>query len=227
MAWLKRRLGAARAWKLAGVAGSIILGVVVLWISFCVSYGAIWYVSHALLPLPRHVMLLIAGGFMVVVIIVGARQNWESIEPMQKQMRLAREMGIGLTPLTRGGISANTDVMSAEVFWVRGTAAAANWVLCGGVLLLLGAWAHLKQFRRLGRIDADGCARVIGLLQTVARRQSFAELVQRLPGLDPVTVFDDLHKIEGVLFLSTEPAGLTLHPDLKSELVDFARQAHP
>jgi hypothetical protein len=52
----------------------------------------------------------------------------------------------------------------------------------------------------------------------MVRRQSFVEIVEKLPGLDPVKVFDDLRYIDGVLFLSTEPAGLTLHPELKQEL---------
>jgi len=45
-----------------------------------------------------------------------------------------------------------------------------------------------------------------------------SEIVERLSGLNPVRVFDDLHWIEGVLFLSNDPPGLTLLPELRTEL---------
>ena len=61
----------------------------------------------------------------------------------------------------------------------------------------------------------------ITLLLAAGRRQSFAEIVERLSELDPVRVFDDLHWIEGVLFLSTDPPGLTLLPELRTELMNL------
>jgi hypothetical protein len=97
-----------------------------------------------------------------------------------------------------------------------------NYILCGGVLLVLNSRLKLRQYQRLRTIDVEECARVLALLQAVARRQSFEEIVQKLPGLNPVKVFDDLRWIEGVLFLTNEPAGLTLHPELKTELNGLA-----
>jgi hypothetical protein len=142
----------------------------------------------------------------------------ESLDPLQRQTNLARDMDITLTPWTRYGISYNTDVMKAGAFKVRALAIVINYVLCGGVILVLGSVGKLRRFRRLMQIDVPECARVITLLQAMVRRQSFVEIVEKLPGLDPVKVFDDLRYIDGVLFLSTEPAGLTLHPELKQEL---------
>jgi hypothetical protein len=59
---------------------------------------------------------------------------------------------------------------------------------------------------------------VINLLLVAGQRQSFAEIVAQLSGLNPVQVFDDLRWIEGVLFLSNDPPGLTLLPELRTEL---------
>ena len=72
----------------------------------------------------------------------------------------------------------------------------------------------------------DGCVRVIALLHAAARRQSFAEIVEKLPGLNPVNVFDDLRYIDGILFLSSEPPGLMLNPELRSELNRLAERQH-
>jgi hypothetical protein len=84
--------------------------------------------------------------------------------------------------------------------------------------LVLGSLSKLRRFRRLRRIDVGGCARVIALLHAAVKRQSFSEIVERLPGLNPVNVFDDLRYIDGVLFLSREPSGLMLDTEVRSEL---------
>jgi len=104
------------------------------------------------------------------------------------------------------------------VFEVRSLAATINYILCGGVLLLFGSVRSIRRFRRLKAVEMDGCARVINLLLVAGQRQSFAEIVAQLSGLNPVQVFDDLRWIEGVLFLSNDPPGLTLLPELRTEL---------
>jgi hypothetical protein len=45
--------------------------------------------------------------------------------------------------------------------------------------------------------------------------------VERLSELNPVQVFDDLRLIEGVLFLANAPPGLTLLPELRTELMNL------
>jgi hypothetical protein len=219
MAWLRKTLRAASAWQLVGIVGCLSTGLVVLFVSFWVSYGVLWFISASFLPLPRPVILLIAAGFMGLVVAVGVKQNRESLEPLPRQVSLAREMDITLTPWTRYGMSYNTNAVKAGAFEIRSLASVINYILCGGVLLLLASLRKLRHFRRLKQVDLAGCSRVITLLYGAARRQSFSEIVERLPGLNPVKVFDDLRCIDGVLFLSNEPAGLiTLHPDLRGEL---------
>jgi hypothetical protein len=198
--------------------GCLLAGLLVLYVSFWISYGVIWFISHSFFPLTHRGILLIAAGFMTLVVLVGAKQNRERLEPLERQVRLAHDMDITLSPYTRYGMSYNTNAVKAGAFEIRSLASVINYVLCGGVLLVLSSVRKLRQFRQLKRIDVDGCARVIALLHGVARRQSFAEIVEKLPGLNPVKVFDDLRWIGGVLFLSGEPSGLTLHPDLRSEL---------
>ena len=45
--------------------------------------------------------------------------------------------------------------------------------------------------------------------------------MERLTGLNPVRVFDDLRLIDGVLFLANDPPGLTLLPELRTELTQL------
>lgn len=220
--WLDRTLWAAIAWNTAAVAGFFFTGLAILYLSFWFSYGVIWFLAHSFFPLAHHTILLIDAIFMTLVVIVGARQNWDDLEPIQREVRLARDMDVTLTPYSRYGVSYNTDAMKAGAFQIRSAAVLINYVLCGGVKLVLGSFAKVRLLKRLKAIDKNGCARVIALLLKTPRRHSFQEIVENLPGLNPVTTFDDLRHIEGVLFLSGEPAGLTLLPELRADLTGRA-----
>ena len=216
--WLKRTLRTTMTWNAVAMVGCFLGGLLVLYVSFWVSYAVIWFISNAFFPLVHHTILLITTGFMALVVIVGARQNWEDLDPLARQVRLAQAMDITLSPYTRYGMSYNTDAVKAGVFEVRSLASVINFILCGGVKLVFGAVGKLRQFRRLKSIDVEECARVITLLLTTPKRQSFQEIVEKLPGLNPVKAFDDLRYIDGLLFLSNEPPGLTLLPELRTEL---------
>lgn len=193
-------------------------GLLILYGSFWVTYGILWYLSHSLVPLANHTLLLLAGAFMTLVVVVGARQNWEELELVQREVRIARDLDVTLTPYSRHGLSYRTDVMKAGVFEVRSIASVVNFILCGGVKLVFGSGRTLRELRRLKNIDKGECARVIQLLHMMPGRQPFEEIVKRLPGLNPVKTFDDLRYVEGVLFLANEPSGLTLLPEFRAEL---------
>ena len=155
---------------------------------------------------------------------MGARQNRQSIEPLDRQNALARDMDITLTPWTRYGMSYTSNAAKAAEFEIRSVASVVNYILCGGVILLLGGVARFREFWRMKGLDLEDCARVFGVLHATGRRQSFAQILEQLPGLNPVIVFEHLRSIEGVLFLSNDPPGLTLHPDLKEELLGLVRK---
>ena len=117
------------------MAGYVLGGLLVLFISFWVAYGVIWFISHSLFPLSHRVILLIAGGFMTLVVIVGARQNWQNLDPLEQQVRLAEQMDITLSPWNRSGMRLDTDAVKASAFKIRSMASVINFFLCGGVLL--------------------------------------------------------------------------------------------
>ena len=216
--WLYKTIRAALAWNLVAMAGCVLGGLVILYVSFWVTYGVIWFVSHGFYPLRHDTILLITAAFMTLVVIVGARQNWEDLDPLQRGVRLAKDMDITLTPYTRYGMSYNTNAVKAGAFEVRSMASVINYVLCGGVKLLLGSVGKLCEVRRLKAVDVAGCARILLLLQMAPGRHSFEDIVGKLPGLNPVKAFEDLRHVDGVVFLSSEPAGLTLLPELREEL---------
>lgn len=218
ISWLQSKIKTERLWRVAAMVGSVLAGGLILYISFWVSYGVLWFISCSFLPVRGEVILLLASGFMAAVVIVGARQNMADLDPLQRQVRMAKDMDITLTPYSRYGMSYNTDAVKAAAFEVRSVAAVINYILCGGVKLVFGAVAQWRRFRRLGTVDVNAAAQVLGLLYAAGKRQSFAEIIEKLPDIDAVKVSYDLRFVDGVLFLSSDPPGLTLHPDLKEEM---------
>jgi hypothetical protein len=219
--WLRAKLKTERFRRLAAMICSLLAGGLILYISFWVSYWIIWMIFSSFFPLSHQVILLLATAFMTLVIVVGARQNLADLDPLQRQVRMARNMDITLTPYTPYGMSYNTDAAKAAVFEVRSLAAVVNYILCGGVKLLFGAVAQWRRFRRLAAVDVDAAAKVLELLYCSRKMQSFAEILEKLPDVNPVRVSYDLRCIEGVLFLSNDPPGLALHPNLKEELSEL------
>ena len=67
-----------------------------------------------------------------------------------------------------------------------------------------------------GRISSD---RVLGVLGPRFAFEAFAKSFRPAVAMErPVTVFPQLHEIDGVLCLKAEPAGLALTSELKEEL---------
>jgi hypothetical protein len=219
--WLARKNRAAILWRGASGILFLVAGLLVLFVSFWVTYGVLWFLSFSFFRVGRHVLLLISGAFMALVVSVGSRQNLEDLDLLKAQQHSAEDLDITLAS-NRYGMRFDTNVAAAGAFEVRSIASLCNYVLCGGVKLVLGAIARLRLAHRLRSLDIEACARVVELLWTMNKRQSFAEIVQRVPGLNPVRVFEDLRSVEGILFLASEPAGLALHPDLRGELDSLA-----
>lgn len=71
---------------------------------------------------------------------------------------------------------------------------------------------------RLCRLDYTRCAQILEALVRKGRRLSFAELEQIVPDANRFHVFEQLRDIEGVVFLLSEPAGISLVQDLRAEL---------
>ncbi|MBA4150392.1 MAG: J domain-containing protein [Verrucomicrobia bacterium] len=71
---------------------------------------------------------------------------------------------------------------------------------------------------RLWRLDYLRCAQILEALVRRGKRISFADLEQIVPDANRFHVFEQLRDIDGVVFLLSEPAGVSLVQDLRAEL---------
>ncbi len=91
-------------------------------------------------------------------------------------------------------------------------------ILYSGPRVVTAAFRTFGKCFRLRRIDLTGCGAVLGALFAARRKMSFQEIVNVVPGLNPILVFPQMHEIDGVIFLAADPPGLTLSQELREEI---------
>ena len=79
------------------------------------------------------------------------------------------------------------------------------------------SWAMWKLSRRLRSIDPGPVGKAIGLLMKAGGRVPLAALLEEFPHSDSQRLVDDVTAVDGVVFLSTQPPGLTVTPTLMEE----------
>jgi len=90
--------------------------------------------------------------------------------------------------------------------------------LYGGPALVLGGLSHRREAAGLSGEAAEACAAMLYVLFQAEHRVSYADLPTVLQGVNVRDVATRLHAIEGVLFLESAPAGMTLSSPLREEL---------
>lgn len=91
-------------------------------------------------------------------------------------------------------------------------------ILFSGPRAAIWSAKQIGQGYMLYRVDVAGCAAVLDLLCRTGHRMSYQEITAAIPGLNPVLVFDQLRLLDGVLFLTSSPPGLSLESGLREAL---------
>jgi hypothetical protein len=214
--WLTRRIRARSVQSLVGGFLTLLGGCVVL----AATWGLCYLVSLVALGtwIGHHDWVHSVVGLIVIpVLFVGnARTSREYLSQYSVTTGTASDqvvhfyvpgvgMGSTVNPLAPDTIHTGVK-MIADCLYV-------------GPRIVVSAFRQFRKGLHLRRIDVEGCAAVIAVLQARGRKMSFQEVVNSIEGLDPATVFPHLQEIEGVVFLNAEPGSLTLTSELKQELI--------
>ncbi len=81
--------------------------------------------------------------------------------------------------------------------------------LYSGPRVVMAAFRMFGRSSQMRKMDVDACGAVLTVLFAAHRKMPFQDIVNAVSGLDPAAVFPQLHFIDGVIFLSADPAGLT------------------
>src|SRR6266480_495537 len=214
-AWLSRRVRVQSAQKVCGSLLTLLAGLATL----AATWGLIYLVS--LVALGRwighqHWLHSVLGLIVIPLLFIGnARTSREYLAEYSVTTGTASG-GVVNFYLPGVGMVSNVNPLAPETLH-SGVKMITDCLYVGPRVVV----AAIRMFRkgvRLRQIDVEGCAAVIAVLQALGRKMSFQEIVNAVEGLNPLTVFPQLHEIDGVLFLKTDPAGLALTSELKEEL---------
>jgi hypothetical protein len=102
-----------------------------------------------------------------------------------------------------------------------------------GDVLFCGPRVTVWSFKQIGRVfrllplDVPGCAAVLTVLHDAGQRVSYHNITESIEGLNPVRVFNQLRLLDGVIFLQSDPPGLSLGTHMKEELDRISQPANP
>ncbi|QDT65905.1 hypothetical protein [Calycomorphotria hydatis] len=81
--------------------------------------------------------------------------------------------------------------------------------------------AVCKRVISMRTIDLSVCSKAVTLLMNARGRVNLAELVREFPTVNPQDLVDDLSAVDGVVFLTNDPPGVTLSPMVVEEYMQW------
>ncbi len=98
-------------------------------------------------------------------------------------------------------------------------------LLLSGPRLLVLAWDLVQRGRRLKELDVAACTKVLSILLKRQSRVSMKDLLNEVPQATLQTALPQLGDVDGVVFLSTAPIGLTLAPRFQKDFEEWRKAA--
>ena len=219
MAWLDRKLRAES--RLAVVLGMCGLGggVIILGVTWCAIhivclYSLSWILGHG------HWACFLVPTLMIPLLFWG---NARTSQEYLSEYTVTSGIASNTTVAYRVRVSPWSNPYASTVHPLAPDTVQAFVKIVTDCLYIgprIVTWS-LRTFAkavRLRHIDVPSCTAVIAVLADAGHRMSFQEIADAVEGMNLATTFRQLQDIDGVLFLTGHPAGLTLGSDLKSEL---------
>ena len=95
-----------------------------------------------------------------------------------------------------------------------------------GPRLFNATFGHVRNAYLQLHLDTGSCAKLLCVLLSRNSRFSFQELNVKSGLRNTLELFPQLHFVEGVVFLPSHPAGLSLTEDLRKELFELFRRSY-
>lgn len=201
--WLLKSVNDSIQFNMLVGIGAVILGVAMVFVAFFMAYAITAIFSETL----RVIFSLLAVGFLFLG------------DKILSPAPLARPgNSIAGIEVKAGKAPAKDSADSVQTFIRMATTIA----FCGPKTIYFGL-DMIKKAKRMKTMDFDGCVAVLTVLLHSKTRVPYSEIKTRIPKLDTLSVFAQMEDIHGVLFLDSDPPGLSLSEDLRRELSIFMR----
>ena len=213
--WLKQKMK-TEAWSalalgLLGLAG----GAIILLITWIVLYAVVLNAMHGFLGCTHWSYALIPTLMLPLLFWGHATTSREYLSQYSVTTGTTSNKVVAFY-LPRIGVVSNVNPLAPNT--VHTMAKIITSCLYTAPRTLRWAWNSVVKAFLMGRVDVPACAAIITVLSDAGHRLSFQEIADSVEGMDPGKTFQQIHRVDGVLFLASEPAGLSLGTDLKAEL---------
>ncbi len=195
--WLRKRTYSQGAWHLVLAAIFLTLGMIVM-------FGYFAYLSLFLVPLgcsPASIKQLFDG-------------TWTTAEPWIASVVTLIILGLlfyGNARLVPQFIGRLPREQEAKTEFVASLVFAGPWLINAAIL-------SMRRAVRLWSLNIPAIARIVEILMRRGHRVSFIQLARLVPEYNAVKIFPQLRDIEGIVFLTSHPAGVSLTDEFRQEL---------
>jgi len=214
--WLKRRIYGGCAVRLLASLGTLALGVGIVFVEYWLVVG-LCYIVLGQLGVDASYFPLIAGAFLLLLFIGNARTDRRYLSAYSVSTGTYSDEVVTFY-LPGAGMVSNINPLAPDTMHTG--IKMITSVLYTGPRAVMAAFRYSVDAIRLAVIDTTACAAVIDYLYQRPNRAAFAMIMENVPDLNPVATFPQVSRIDGVLVLKSEPAGLTLSSELRSALND-------
>ena len=218
--WLSRKVRLEKSLCALSAAALLLLGLVAVYVTWWVVYGVIGF-GFSWLSLSQ-TTVTVATWVVVVLLFVGnARTEREYLEDLKFETGDRVMVTVAVARFTG----------SPWAMALLGPQTARSFVKVLVTLLYIAPRLLSLAFRmgrraaRLRQLDVDGCSRVLAMLLRRDGRVPFRTIFAKHPDLEPRRIIPQLREIAGIVFLPSDPAGLTVTPSLTDEILQPAEAA--
>lgn len=215
--WLKKRISHESSIKVVGGVGLVLVGSVLLYLTFWLVYGAVFLGFEWIIPMTHSVRWWIAMAVMGVVAYSGYsihREYWSEFDPTWSTRN---------DPATYYYIY-GWFVSSKDPYQIKRTKNLSK-VLIDMMLMgprsFMNAYIFFRTAYYLKKIDVSECSLILSFLREHDSKVSYADISERFNSIDFVKTFNALHMIDGVMFLKSDPPGIVLNDSIREEIANL------
>jgi len=215
--WLRVKANREAGWAVLGGVGLLLLGIVGVVLTLGIIYAVVWFGFEWIWPLSFPIRLLISLAIVVLLFVGNATTDREYLQSYSFSVGTASKKAVTFW-VPRVGVVSNVNPIAPDS--AHSYVKIVTDALYFGPRLVSDSVGLFLKANRLRRLDVDGCSAVIARLLARDRRVSFTELAESLPGIRAEKIFPQLRDLEGILFLSSDPPGMSLGTELRRELTE-------
>lgn len=214
-AWLTSTLTTASRTAMGVAAAGAVGGVFVLLLTFVLIHGAFFFLNMTVLGLSYKLVVAASVVAIVVLFIGNHTTSREYLESYSFTTGTASDKVVSFE-VPRLGTVSNINPIAPDS--AHSYLKMFMGVLYTGPRMVMGCVHNLKRAKRLQALDVDGMAALLSFLMGRDKRVALTEIAAAMPGRDLAALLPQMAEIDGVLFLKSEPPGLSLSTDLRRDI---------